>query len=302
MIGAIFFFPTSNSPVRTSTDMSVTFLDDFLPQSLCTTDSLLLSTPAQDSPELLQSYDPPPYSPRPGTREFPQISTFRVSDFGLTIPIIGRRRVGNPELMYRWPDITTPHLIFPPIGVAANRVHSITKVHAPQFANHPPVGFSDDEWARVWHGHEFAIDGHLLSGRAIPNGDPLSWNYEFDYIGTPYHLTIDHRKSFDGLPLFKHGKVISFANCNGWDFQYIIDHCMQIDDLNAYLKLVCFDSCQCYYDACSSRPPVVLVVPRTHSKVRMHPNLDEKPISPVPISTRFPRLHSIWQCFLHWKH
>ena len=66
-------------------------------------------------------------------------------------------------------------------------------------------------------------------------------------------------------PLFKY----AVANyCNACDDRYIVDHCMKIDDLNAYLGLICFDSFQCYYDACSSRPPVVLVVPRTLRRER----------------------------------
>jgi hypothetical protein len=89
----------------------------------------------------------------------------------------------------------------------------------------------------------------------------------------------------DDLPMFTHGKKISFMNCNGFDYQYIIDHCVYEDEYYAYLKVICFDSCQFHYDTWSTRPPLILAVPLTHSDVRMHPNLiPDIPLSLSPIN------------------
>jgi hypothetical protein len=86
---------------------------------------------------------------------------------------------------------------------------------------------------------------------------------------------------FDCFDLYKQITVIrvitiSFRNCNGRTFRYIIDHCMYMDNFYAYLKVICFDPSQRRYDICSFRPPLVLVIPKSHCKVRFYPNLIPK--------------------------
>ena len=206
-------------------------------------------------------------------------------------------------------DLSIPHPIFPP--VIANQVYSVTHNHAPKIADQCPIGFEDEEWTRVWNDQEYALDEYLENNRSWDNNELLSWKHEYIFKGARYRLSINSYKTFDDLPSFTHGKIISFGNCNNWNYKYIIDHCVEVDEFNAYLKVVCYDYCHDYYDICSDRPPLILVVPKTHCDVRMHPNLDQNLIAPnevpyaqIPLmeylsATSKVKQQSFWKRLLH---
>jgi hypothetical protein len=176
-------------------------------------------------------------------------------------------------------SVRRPHFIFPP--VYANQVFAVNDTHSLHTADQGPVGFEHDEWTRIWYNHEYAIDKYLHHSRMSFDSELLPWTYEHKYQGARYRLTIDSNRTFDDLPSFTHGKIIAFNKCNNWDYKYIIDHCVDVDEFNAYLKLICYDNFYDYYDICSDRPPLILVVPKTHCDVRMHPNLEENQVEPI---------------------
>jgi hypothetical protein len=74
--------------------------------------------------------------------------------------------------------------------------------------------------------------------------------------------------------------ILSCQNWNTHRHKYIIDHCVYKDDLNAYLKVICYDERQNEYDSRFSRPPLIFAVPLAQCHVREHPNI-AKPFTPV---------------------
>jgi hypothetical protein len=141
-------------------------------------------------------------------------------------------------------------------------------------------------WNHVWEANECRLDDYLIHVRTSHGETLVPWTNEYDYHGVHHRLTIDPQTSFDQLPTITHGTTISFRECNGRNFRYIVDHCVHQDDLNAYLKVICFDTSQRRYTLCSYRPPLILVFPRNHCNVRLHPNLVPKCSSPHRIYTR----------------
>lgn len=201
-------------------------------------------------------------------------------DLGIFTPHPGGNAVyNNTEDSY---DCTAPLPIFP---VYKNRLHNIPKHHDPRFIDRWPLGFSDTNWTQVWNGREHKIDQYLRQARSIYDGSMLPWTHEYDHKGAPYRLTINHHHPLDGLPMFTQGMIISFLDCNGRDNRYIIDHCTYQDDLNAYLKVICFDSDQSHFDTNSYRPPLILVVPLKFCNVRPHTTIS--PLLPKGPSKKY---------------
>ncbi len=169
-------------------------------------------------------------------------------------------------------DTINPPAIFPS-PLPANEVFLH---HKPQYADQWPIGFHrPGEWAHIWNGRPYEIDRHIRYG--IDNtGDEVPWTHETEFKGASYRLAVDHRQTSANLPILTHGMIISFRNWNTETHKYIIDHCVYRDELNAYLKIVCYDNMQYAYDNRFTRPPLILAVPLAHSNAREHPNLISK--------------------------
>jgi len=232
--------------------------------------------------------NPPSYNSAVGIPEFPP-AYHRITNFDDT-PILEERTEQISEIAY---DCTEPLPIFP---FTTNKVRRPPEHHNPYFADQWPIGFSNEEWPRVWGQREFNIDPYLNQSRTIRNGNNQLWSYEYDFKGTPYRLTIDHQLSPNTLPIFEHGMAISFQNSNTRNHRYFVDHCVHQDNRNAYLKVICYDYSQYWYDACSYRPPCILVIPLSHCNVRFHPNV--APITTSSMSrTRISRFACAWRHF-----
>jgi hypothetical protein len=237
--------------------------------------------------------DPPPYECHVNT--FP--SNESSDSFDNPIPI--EEESGNNESVEGRHDLSTPHIIFP--SFYFNRLHSLPQTYSPHTIDQPPIGFNHELWTRVWYNQEFELDSYLENIRSFDNGTLLPWMPEYTFNGATYRLTISHFRQDDDLPIFKRGMTISFSNCNSLDYRYIIDHCVHIDDFNAYVKVVCFDSCQFYYDICSHRPPLILAIPKSHCRVQMHPNLEIHPTAPVSSLSKISPPLSFWRRLFHKK-
>ena len=119
--------------------------------------------------------------------------------------------------------------------------------HAPQYADQWPIGFMQPEqWRRIWNGQQFELDPFLQYGR-METGRETPWIHELVFKGVKYHLTIDHQK-LEGLPTFTEGMVVKCRQWNCNTQRYIIDHCAYKDDVNAYLKMICYDEYHNAYD------------------------------------------------------
>lgn len=221
-------------------------------------------------PDISES-PPPTYAQAIGISTESNPNSLSIHDFGIPACNFEERQEHNINIHY---DPTNPHPIFP---FNINRAYHVPSSTKPHFADQLPLGFPDDEWERVWNDREQPIDQYLREVQFLHDASIVPWTNEYDYNGVPYRLTIDHQRSFIGLPNFTHGTTISFRNSNGRNHRYIIDHCLYQDDLNAYLKVICFDSTQRRYDVCSYRPPLILVIPLSHCDVRVHPNVIPKP-------------------------
>ena len=186
------------------------------------------------------------------------LSTF---DLGIFTP-------GDPYDEHGYDCIPPP--IFPKYK---NRTHNPLDHHDPHLADYWPLGFPNEDWNRIWNGHEHKIDKYLRQACSIYDGTLLPWTHEYEYKGAPFRLTIDHQHSLDGLPVFTRGMIISFLDCNGRDNRYIIDHGVYQDDLNMHIKVVCFNSEQSHFDTTSHRPPLILIAPLHHCNIRLHINL-----------------------------
>jgi hypothetical protein len=132
-----------------------------------------------------------------------------------------------------------------------------------------PVGFTQEEWPSVWESEPIKIDGFF---RQTSKADPLKFHgtREDQFKGVPWRLTIEPQ---DNIPMFTHGQVLTYHDCNRRNRRYIIDHCYQ-DDITAYLRIICYVSRQEVCDAQSRYPPFILAIPREFSNVRTHPDFD----------------------------
>jgi len=238
-------------------------------------DSLIQPNPPPNTPDQFQR-ELPSYAQAIGITTEQQVNTLNEIDFSCFASYLGIREEQNNEIFY---DPTEPHPIFP---FVRNRTHHVSLHHFPHFADQSPLGFSKEEWERVWKATEINLDTYLRYTRVGQDDTLVPWTNEYDYHGVNHRLTIDHNGSLDGLPKFMHGTSIVFRNCNGRNFRYVVDHCVKQDDMYAYLKIICFDSSQRRYTICSYRPPLILIIPKRLCKVRLHPNL-------IPNRTRAPQ-------------
>jgi hypothetical protein len=249
-----------------------------------------VNTPFTEIP----SYDPPPYEYRIETF-LPNESFESSSSFDIPISIHDEREEnGNTE---RRLNISAPHVIFPTIYL--NRLHTVPITHSLHTTDQPPIGFDHEFWRQVWYSAECELDHYLTYARSTDTGIFLPWTLENTFNGAPYRLSISHYREDDNLPIFKRGMTISFSNCNGLDYRYVIDHCVHVDDFNAYVKVICFDSFQGYYNICSYRPPLILSIPKSHCQVRMHPNLEIQKITPPSPTPQKSSSPSLWRRFFH---
>ena len=145
--------------------------------------------------------------------------------------------------------------------------------HEPRYADHPPIGFDEAEWPRVWSGHQREMDQFLVYGLNLWGGYPTPWFQEYEFMGVQWRLLVDHHLAHDRIPIFTQGMVLLFQNCNNQKYRYIIDHCAHRDETKAYLKVICFNSKRQFCASWSLYPPIILVVPINRCNVRMHPNV-----------------------------
>jgi hypothetical protein len=145
--------------------------------------------------------------------------------------------------------------------------------HEPQFADWWPIGFSNaEEWQSIWNSHEVAIDSFLMRGLNLGTGTLTPWFREYDFKGIRWRLAVDHRLPLNELPVLTEGMVLSIQDCNNRYLRYVVDHCAHKDDINAYIKIVCFTQSRRFCDSWSKFPPIILAVPLSHCNVRPHPN------------------------------
>ena len=185
------------------------------------------------------------------------------------------RRVSDSEYAYAPTEPWQP--VFP---FKRNQLHYVPRIQELHYADQWPIGFADDK--EVWNGKQYEIDNFLEYGRTIRDGTRIPWTPEYMFKGVAYRLTIDVRKSLIGLPTFTHGTIISVRNWNCHEYRYIIDHCVYKDEITAYLKVICFDSCDFAQDIRSLRPPLILAVPLSHCNVRTHPNVKKTSADSTP--------------------
>ena len=237
------------------------------------------------------------------------VNLINEDDFGCYAPYLGIREEQSNEM---FDDPTEPHPIFP---FVRNRTLLPPHQYSPHFADQLPLGFINEEWERVWNANESKINAYLLHVQTARNEVFVPWTNEYDYQGAGHRLTIDRKCSLDRLPKFTHGTTIAFRNCNGRNYRYIIDHCVHQDDVYAYLKVYCFDSGQHRYNVCSYRPPLILVIPKSHNDVRFHPHLnprrqqspgtlytktEQEIIDKVLHGYRANRSRSLWERLFRW--
>lgn len=219
------------------------------------------NTPAQFQHEL------PSYAQALQMTTEQHVNLLNTHELGSLAPFLGAREEANDQLFY---DPTEPHPLF---SFVRNRTHQVPLKYSSRFADQLPLGFTNEEWIQVWKADEFKLDTYL---KHVPtnHGDVLvPWTNEYEYHGVYHRLTIDHESPFHWCSKISHGTTIQFRNCNGPNFRYVVDHCVHQDDLNAYLKVICYSSSQRWYNICSYRPPLILVIPKSHCKVRFHPHL-----------------------------
>ncbi len=129
-----------------------------------------------------------------------------------------------------------------------------------------PVGFTSDKWTYVWNSEPLRIEPYL---RRTSTADPSYFHatHEDQFKGAPWQ----------NIPMFSHGQVVTYRNCNCINHRYIIDYCAYQDETTAYLCVICFASCQEVFDAQSSYPPFILAIPKEFCNARMHLDLDNLP-------------------------
>ena len=162
-----------------------------------------------------------------------------------------------------------PPVIFPRSQINGREV---AQLQGPQYEDYSPIGFLPEEWPRVWNGLPVSLEPYLRHGRLNFQSKRIPWFHECEFRGASFRLTIDHNIPRDSLPIFTHGMILSYRDWNSTTHKYIINHCTHKDDLNAYLKIVCYDNERYAYNIQFTRPPLILAVPLAHSQVRTHPN------------------------------
>jgi hypothetical protein len=167
-----------------------------------------------------------------------------------------------------------PWSIFP-LSLGSARDVPIT--HQPYHADQWPIGFAFDGWTNIWQSEPIILDPYLKYNKDPVIGLRVPWSREETFRGSPFRLTIDLTKPHNTLPILTRGTAIA---CQDWDckkFRYFIDHSMHDDDIYSYLRAYAFDEDHTWQDTWTSRPPLILKVPRNHSNVPFHPNLRKSP-------------------------
>jgi hypothetical protein len=136
-----------------------------------------------------------------------------------------------------------------------------------------PVGFTREEWQYVWNSEPIKIDSFL---EQTNQEDPLRPHAakEDQFKGASWRLTVKSHVKGTTIPMFSHGRVVTYRDCNQLNQRYIIDHCAYQDESTAYLRVICFASRREVFDAQSHYPPFILAIPRRLCDVRLHPDLD----------------------------
>jgi hypothetical protein len=136
-----------------------------------------------------------------------------------------------------------------------------------------PVGFTREEWTYVWDSEPLRIEQFL---RRTSHADPLRSpvTKEDQFKGVPWRITIEPQEKGIVIPMFTHGRVVTYRNCNRMHRRYIIDHCAYQEEDTAYLRVICFASRQKVFSAQSLYPPFILAIPRRLCDARMHPDFD----------------------------
>ncbi len=134
-----------------------------------------------------------------------------------------------------------------------------------------PVG-----WTYIWNSEPLRIEPYLR--RTSPaNPSYFHATHEDQFKGAPWRLTISAPEKWKNIPMFSHGRVVTYRNCNRINRRYIIDHCAYQDETTACLRIICFASRQEVLNAQSSYPPFILAIPKEFCNARMHPDLDNLP-------------------------
>jgi len=190
-----------------------------------------------------------------------------------------------------------PPPIFPPTTLYRTRELPVNHLD-PRYADQWPVGFDKIlEWPSVWKGKTLHIDKFL---EEVRHPCPTSYTtaiQESNYRGTPWRLHIDGLKASRGMPILRHGMVISYRGSNTAHLRYIIDHCIYQDKTIAYLKVFCFNLDQDVCEPDSTRPLFLLTVPIEYCAVRGHPNLLD---SMIPTSSSCQSRLNYYSP--HWTH
>ncbi len=123
-------------------------------------------------------------------------------------------------------------------SVTSLHSHKLTKpVFSPdlgksyQIPSHPlgiysadlwPVGFTSDEWMYVWNSKPLRIKPYLR--RTSPaNPSYFHATHEDQFKGALWRLTISAPEKGKNIPMFSHGQVVTYCNCNRINRWYIID-------------------------------------------------------------------------------
>ena len=161
--------------------------------------------------------------------------------------------------------------------------------HEHQYSDFWPCGFHINEWFRIWTGEEHNIDPFLVYGINLCKGNLTPWFHEYEFKGIRWRLMIDHRLPRDDMPTFVEGMILNFQDCTNWSYRYIVDHCAYQDDVNAYLKIICYTHDRRACESWSQYPPILLAVPLYLSNVRMHPNTPRLVVDKVEVQIESPQ-------------
>jgi hypothetical protein len=144
-----------------------------------------------------------------------------------------------------------------------------------------PVRFASKEWKSVWDSEPLRIEQFL---RQANHADRSHLTKEDQFKGVPWRITIAPQEELTiAIPMFTHGQVVTYRNCNRMERRYIINHCAYKDKASntAYLRVLCYDLYQNVFDAHSLYPPFILAVPIQFCSVQMHPDLDIALTKPI---------------------
>jgi hypothetical protein len=155
----------------------------------------------------------------------------------------------------------------------------------PRYADRWPIGFDNTQWPTIWAGKTLHLDKFLQEYRLAYRTTYITAIEERNYRGTPWRLRVDEVKASKGMPILRHGMIVSYLHSNTKHLRYIVDHCIFRDLTIAYLKVYCFNLDQDVCDSESTRPPFLLAVPIDYCQVRDYP--DSLPATPSSFISPF---------------